>query len=306
VLSARLEAVSTHFSLFFGLFAAISGAQPAIVQEVNARLSLNDFAGAGKSIQNYRRARGVDSDVLEAMSWTARAELSRKNLNAAEQYAQETYQLSTTEMKKHPLNRDPNSPLALALGASIEVEANVMALRGDRTGAVTYLRGEIAKFRATSIQPRIQKNINLLSMEGKPALALQGVALPAGKTALLFFWAHWCPDCKAEAAILRKLRSEFAAQGLVLIAPIQRYGYVANGDDASPAVENRYIEEVRQKFYPGLIEGPLVVNEQNFRVYGVSTTPTLVLVDRKGIVRMYHPGALSYPDLRAQILAAIS
>lgn len=281
-------------------------AAAGIVDDVNSNLARNDFAGAVSSVQNYRRVRGVDPDVLEAMSWIARAELSRKNLDPAQKYAQETYQLATVELKKHPLNRDPNAALALALGASIEVEANVMAQRGERAGAVTYLRGELAKFKTASIEPRIQKNINLLSMEGKPAPALQGVALPSGKTTLLFFWAHWCPDCKAEAAILKQLKSEFAAKGFVLIAPTQRYGYAANGDDAPPAVEDRYIEDVRQRFYPGVIEGPLAVNEQNFRVYGVSTTPTLVLVDRKGIVRMYHPGAMPYPELRAQILAALS
>ena len=296
----------TSFSLPVLLLAGLALADPAIVQEVNARLSRTDFAGAANAIQSYRRAHGLDADVLEAMSWMARTELARKNLDQAEKYAQETYQLSVAESKKHPLNKDPNSPLALAAGASIEVEANVMALRGDRAGAVSYLRGELAKFQASSIQPRIQKNLNLLSLEGEPAPSLQGVMLPAGKAALLFFWAHWCPDCKAEAAILQQLKSEFAPKGFVLIGPTQRYGYAANGDDAPPAVEDRYIEEIRQRFYPGLIEGKLVINEQNFRVYGVSTTPTLVLVDRKGIVRMYHPGALPYAQLRAQILAALS
>jgi thiol-disulfide isomerase/thioredoxin len=297
--SARLVLA---FLIPVGFVAAASG----IVQDVELRLQRNDFTGAANSIQAYRRARGVDPDVLEAMSWMARAELSGKNLDQAAKYAQETYQLSIAEIKKHPLDHDPNAPLPLALGAAIEVEANLMALRGERAGAVTYLRGELAKFQASSIQPRIQKNINLLSLEGKPAPALQGVALPAGKTALLFFWAHWCPDCKAEAAILKQLKSEFAAKGFVLIAPTQRYGYVANGDDAPPALENRYIDEVRQRFYPGVVDGPLVINEQNFRLYGVSTTPTLVLVDRKGVVRMYHPGALPYAELRAQIVAALS
>lgn len=298
-MSARLLLT---FLIPVGLVAAASG----IVQDVEIRLQRNDFTSAANSIQAYRRARGVDQDVLEAMSWMARAELSRKNLDQAAKYAQETYQLSLAEIKKHPLDHDPNAPLPLALGAAIEVEANLMALRGERAGAVTYLRGELAKFQASSIQPRIQKNINLLSLEGKPAPALQGVTLPPGKTALLFFWAHWCPDCKAEAAILKQLKWEFASKGFVLIAPTQRYGYIANGDDAPPAVENRYIDEVRQRYYPGVVDGPLVINEQNFRLYGVSTTPTLVLVDRKGVVRMYHPGALPYQELRAQILAALS
>ncbi|MBV9397589.1 MAG: TlpA family protein disulfide reductase [Bryobacterales bacterium] len=293
--------------LAFVAAAALSAeAESAIMQDLAGHLNNNDFAGAANVVANYRRVRGVAPDLLEAMSWMGRAELARKNVPGAEKYAQETYRLSVAETKKHPLGKDPNAPLALALGAAIEVQAEAMALKGERTDAVTYLNGELSKFKATSIQPRIQKNINLLSLEGKPAPALQGAALPAGKTALLFFWAHWCPDCKAEAAILKQLRSEFAAKGLVLIAPTQRYGYVANGDDATPAIENRYIDEVRQRFYPGLIEGPLVINQQNFQIYGVSTTPTLVLVDKKGTVRMYHPGAMSYPELRARIVAALS
>jgi hypothetical protein len=39
----------------------------------------------------------------------------------------------------------------------------------------------------------------------------------------------------------------------------------------------------------------------NFVAYGSSTTPTLVLIDAAGIVRMYHPGALSESDLSARI-----
>lgn len=276
-----------------------------IAEDVRLQLERNDFAGAARSIQSYRQKQGVTPDVLEALSWMARAELSRGNLNQAEKFAQETYQLSSTEVKKHPLPRDPNAPLALALGASIEVEGNVMARRGERASAVAYLRAELMKYSATSIALRIQKNVNLLSLEGKPAPALQGVVLPAGKPALVFFWAHWCPDCKAEAAVLKQVKAEFGPKGLALIAPTQHYGYAANGDDAPPAVEARYIEQVRRQFYTGVIEGPLVVNEQNFRVWGASTTPTLALVDRKGVVRMYHPGAISYQELRARILETL-
>jgi thiol-disulfide isomerase/thioredoxin len=282
--------------------AMVCGAQ-AIVQDVRARLAQNDFTGAAGQIQNYRKSFGVTPDVLEAMSWMARAEMGRKNLDQAEKWSQDTYQLSAAEVKKHPLNRDPNAPLALALGASIEVEGAVMAARGERAGAVAYLQGEIKKYYGTSIHARIQKDVNQLSLEGKPAPALAGIAIPKGKPALLFFWAHWCPDCKAEAADLKKLKAEFVPKGLVFLAPTQKYGYVAGGQDAPPEAETRYIEQVRQTFYTGLIDAPVVVNEENFRVWGASTTPTLALVDRNGIVRLYHPGALPYAELRARIAA---
>ncbi len=39
----------------------------------------------------------------------------------------------------------------------------------------------------------------------------------------------------------------------------------------------------------------------NFERFGVSTTPTIVLIDRRGIVRLYHPGVIEEADLRAAI-----
>ncbi len=127
------------------------------------------------------------------------------------------------------------------------------------------------------------------------------MTLPKDKPVLLFFWAHWCGDCKSESPILARLKQEFGPRGLALIAPTQKYGYVAGGENATPEVELAYIEEVRKRFYPELNDVPAPVSEENFRNYGASTTPTLVLVDRAGIVRMYHPGNLTYAELRARV-----
>ena len=46
---------------------------------------------------------------------------------------------------------------------------------------------------------------------------------------------------------------------------------------------------------------PVPISKYNFDTYGASTTPTLVLLDREGKVAMYHPGALRYNELRAEI-----
>jgi thiol-disulfide isomerase/thioredoxin len=292
-------------AVFFSalLIASVTSAE-GIVEDVRSILARGDFAGAAASIQTYRRAHGTSPEALEAMSWVARTELAKGDKTAAEKWARDTYQLSVAETKRHPLSSDPNAPLALALGAAIEVEGNVKE-QTQHTAGVAYLRQQLQLFSRTSIGDRIQKNINLLSLVGNPAPALRGAVIPKDKVVLLFFWAHWCPDCKAEVDILRQLKSEFAGNGLVIVAPTQHYGYGAGGEDASPAVETRYIEQIRQRYYAGVVSAPLVVNEENFHIYGASTTPTLALVDRKGIVRMYHPGALSYADLRAAIRSAL-
>ena len=151
---------------------------------------------------------------------------------------------------------------------------------------------------------------------GRPAPALQvadylGPKPPAlaalkGSPVLLFFWAHWCVDCKAEAPIIAKLRQEFAPAGLVVIGPTQFYGYAAQGADATPAQERAYIEAVRERYYPFLLDMPVPLSKQNFKTYGASTTPTLVVLNRAGQVAMYHPGAMPYEELRAAIQKVVA
>jgi thiol-disulfide isomerase/thioredoxin len=118
---------------------------------------------------------------------------------------------------------------------------------------------------------------------------------------LLFFWAHWCGDCKAEVPELVRLLAQYKSKGLVLIGPTQHYGYVAGGDDASREQETRYIDAVRNQYYSALPGMSVPVSESNFQRFGASTTPTLVLIDRQGIVRLYHPGAMPYQQLASKL-----
>ncbi|HMB81558.1 MAG TPA: TlpA disulfide reductase family protein [Vicinamibacterales bacterium] len=123
---------------------------------------------------------------------------------------------------------------------------------------------------------------------------------------ILFFWAHWCPDCKAEGPILATLYAKYQPQGLAIVAPTQRFGYVAGGAPASPDEELRYMREVRDKYYPFLAGVPVPVSAANHERYGVSSTPTVVILDRAGIVRLYHPGQLTEAELEAQLRPLLS
>jgi thiol-disulfide isomerase/thioredoxin len=287
--------------LFFVVTIMASAA--TLIDGVRESIARNDLPRASEMIRSYRASKGVTPEAVEALSWMARAELAQKNLVQADKYAQETYKLSQDQLKTHPLLRDPN--LQIALGAAIEVEANVLVTRGQRADAVTYLNDQLKTYYATPIRPRIQKNLNVLSLEGKHAPALEHVAIPAGKPVMLFFWAHWCGDCKYEIPILARIKAEFVPKGLVFIAPTQKYGYVAAGEDAPPEVELPYIEKVRQQYYGAIIDTPAPVSEENFSRYGASTVPTFVLIDRSGIVKMYHPGGLTYEELRPRVEALV-
>lgn len=280
-----------------------------IITDVRQAIAVNQFERGDAAIKSYRTQHGVTPEMLEALSWMARGALGAGQLDKAEAYARETRGLLAQRSKTQSVDSDPR--LATALGAAIEVQGQVLSARGDRSGAVAFLRKELTAYAGTSIRTRIQKNINLLSLQGKPApllheeqyLGPKPSALTAlrGKPVLLFFWAHWCGDCKAEEPLLAEIRREYAAKGLAVIAPTQRYGYAARGEDATPEQELKYIDAVWRQFYPDLRDVPVPISEANFKAYGASTTPTLVFIDRNGVVRLYHPGAMSLEELRAAV-----
>ena len=302
---ARAAWLAITLVVVLGNIALAAGAD--IVADVRAASEARNFALAEREIQSYRSTVGVTPDMLEALSWLARGTLDDKQYDRADAYANETRQLSLDLLKRVGKG---DAPLVTALGAAIEVHAQVLAARGQRSETIAYLKTEMATWGGSPIAPRIQKNINLLTLEGKPAPALDvshwlgarplSLAALKGHPVLLFFWAHWCGDCKAEVPILARLMETYGPKGLVLAGPTQLYGYTAAGD-ATPETETRYIDQVRRQFYAALGSMSAPLSTENFQRYGCSTTPTLVLLDRAGIVRLYHPGALTYDALAGQV-----
>ena len=284
-----------------------------LVDDVRASLAQRDFASADREIHAYQATRGVTAELAQAESWVARGYLDTHEYAKAEASAAQTRKLCDSLLKKRKLDADGILPLAL--GAAIEVHAQALTAEGGRSEAIAFLHAQEIAFAHTSIIERIRKNINLLNMEGKPAPELaemqwlgpkpQSLASLRGHAVLIYFWAHWCSDCRGEAPILADLERLYGPKGLVLMGPTRLYGYIGGGQDAPPDLERRYIEAVRQQFYPMLAQVPVPFGEGNFQTYGASSTPTLVLVDKAGIVRMYHPGAMAEADLAAKIQSVL-
>ena len=303
-----------HLRRFAILVLLSSFASAGIIEDVRTALAQRNFAAADAQLQQYRAQHGIDPQYLEALSWTAREALAANQLEQANAAAIQTETLARQQLQKRSLDAEPHLPTAL--GAALEVQARVLAAHGQNRQAAALLQRALVSYRNTSISPRLHKNLNLLNLTAQPALPLSTdqylgmrpvpLSQLKGSPVLLFFWAHWCGDCKYEGPIIGRLSSEYAPKGLAILAPTQLYGYAARGEDAKPKDELAYIAQVWQHFYPGLQNVPVPISKTNFTNYGASTTPTLVLLDRKGRVALYHPGLLEYDDLRTAIEKTLS
>jgi thiol-disulfide isomerase/thioredoxin len=296
---------------------AVEYGQPAVPQVVlNVQLALQrgDLVSAEALVRQYRRQHGDTPEALQALSWVARGELAAGQYTKGFETAEEIRAKSQAALGTRALDAEPHLPLAL--GAAYEVEAESLFQRHQREQALLLLRKALKLWQGTSLVDRLQKNINLMTLQGRPMpllLAKEWIGVkPAplsqlrGKVVLLFFWAHWCPDCKADAPVMAKLAKELEPAGLIIIAPTRRYGYTASEEHAPPAVENAFIGRVFDHYYSNIPHMRIPLDSSNFQRFGVSTTPTIVLVDKRGIVRLYHPGVMTEDALRAAIVPLLA
>lgn len=311
----RLNAVRIPLLLVFLAWpSALLGQSSDLVRE------MSDLAWAGEVNEAMLLLESRRPDFaqptpewLAAMSWMARGASFAERWEVAERYATEAYQESVALLEDRPL--DAESFLPTALGASIEVLGQTYDAQGDNAAGVAFLTAARREYAGTSIETRIQKNVLLLSSEGAPMPVLAvddhlGPPPPSpealdGKVVLFYFWAHWCPDCKRQEPILRELYDEYHDQGLEIVGPTQLYGYTSRGQLATPEEELAYIGGAYQEQFPLPPWMSVPVSGENFLNFGVSTTPTLVLVDRDGIVQRYNPGDLPRDELEELIAPLI-
>ena len=298
---------TTFTAAVLSLFVAVPSiaqdtAKPAppktIVQLVRDALNAKDFERA-EVIATAEMANSKESPIsIEAFSWLARDLVSRKRYDEAMTYASRTYGIVEEQLKRRKLDDEPRLPIAL--GAAIEVQAQALAGQGRRSEAIMHLQREIEQYKGTSIIMRLNKNMNLIGLEGQPAFAVTSkewlgpkpltMAELKGKPVVIFAWAHWCGDCKTQGPLLEKVLNKYKDSGIVVIAPTQRFGYAEKRRSVGPEEELKYIEQVRDQFYPWMKTVSVPVSDEVYMRYGVSTTPTYVMIDRDGKVSTYLPG----------------
>ena len=124
-------------------------------------------------------------------------------------------------------------------------------------------------------------------MIGKPAPELTGATLDGrplalsslrGNVVLLDFWATWCVPCRAQMPEIARLYRETTGQRLIVLGV---------NDDESADAATKWLKEY-QYDWPSLHEGSQRFAREKFKVDGI---PTVVVIDRQGIIVDYQAGS---------------
>lgn len=266
---------------------------------VRGKLAAGDIPSAEAILEDQLRESGETAEYWKAASWVARGALYQKEFSTAKKWAE--IALHGAEKALAGQSFDKNPDLEIAIGASLEVLGQIEAAKGNRKGAIEFFRMHLGFYKGAAIEKRLQKNMNLVRLTGAPAPPIDG---QVPKSALIFLWAHYCGDCKAQAPVVIRAAEHFKSRGLQLIAPTQLYGSV-DGKDAAPAEERAFIENTWTETYRGSASIPHPVDESAMLAYGASTTPALVLTDANGIVRWFRAGRITERQLQEEISKAL-
>jgi peroxiredoxin len=108
------------------------------------------------------------------------------------------------------------------------------------------------------------------------------------KVVLMDFWATWCAPCKMAMPGLQELGDQFKSRGLEILS-------VDQGEDADQV--HQFMDRKTYTFHV-LLDTDRAVGA----TYGVKAIPTLVVVDKKGVVRWVSVGYSQKEDALRQLL----
>ncbi len=277
--------------------AAPTPAGARLVPSVRYKLSAGDLHSAESMAEVWRETQGDDGNYLLALSWVARGAILMNEFDRAEILTTEVRKRCEARMARGVRPADDDT-LEVALGAAIEVEAQIRAKDKGKDDAMRFLRGELARHDApVALRSRIGKRMNLIDLVGKPAPEMVveehvGATPPTlaalrGKPVIVYVWDKGCGDCRAQAATLSHVAAKYADRGLV-VYPLTRY----YAKTELPR-ENARLDSTWTTDYAKIGPTPLAISTASMERYGGSSTPTFVFVDRKGIVRSYLPYRLT-------------
>jgi cytochrome c biogenesis protein CcmG, thiol:disulfide interchange protein DsbE len=112
-----------------------------------------------------------------------------------------------------------------------------------------------------------------------------------GRSVVLDFWASWCAPCRAQTPVLERVAASVGSDKLVVLG-------VGTSDDRTS------ITRFMQRSAP---EYASVFDDQDVAssLYHVAGLPTLVIIDKQGMVRAVASGLVSERELKQLVADAL-
>lgn len=169
----------------------------------------------------------------------------------------------------------------------------------------------------TEVIGKLKRREKQYKLLGEPAPELVAIDkwIPAGensilgskgKVILLDFWATWCAPCYEAFPHLAEWSRDLGDKGLVIIGVTRYYGRTAAFADNEKAEFDMLVDfRAKHKLPYSFAVGK---DQSTHLLYGASSLPTAVLIDRKGIVRYIEPGTSSsrITDMREMVLKLLA
>jgi thiol-disulfide isomerase/thioredoxin len=289
--------------------AAATAAPPSDidVRMIRYKISAGDLPSAESILEYHKAEKGEDADYLLGLAWVARGAALTGDWKAASRWADTARDTARSKLKT-PADYESNHEAVYLLGTAIEVRAQSLVASGKKAEAIRFLdessRALDAAGAPYNIRARTWKRRNLIELEGNPAPAIRaedhvGAKPPAleslrGKPVVLFFWWESCGDCRMQAKVFRRTVEKYLPKGVAFVAPTRFYS-------SDRAEERQRIEKAWKETYafPDSVSAP--ISDEAMLRYGVSSTPTFVFLDRRGIVVRYLPTRMTEERLSSTI-----
>ncbi len=160
--------------------------------------------------------------------------------------------------------------LALLICAMLGLAAGTALPRDEESKLV----GKVAPdFTAKDLKG---KDVKLSSFKGSPVV--------------LDFWATWCPPCLVELPRLKKIYEKLKTQGLKVVAV---------SVDQSPAAVTEFLKKNPLPFT--VLHLPRASVRKVVDGYGIEGIPTVLYLDKKGIVKAHTVGLHEKADILKEI-----
>jgi thiol-disulfide isomerase/thioredoxin len=245
------------------------------VSGIRNKISAGDLLSAESILEFHQQKNGDGGAYVNGLGWLARGALLLGETEKAERYAADVRAICTKRLAEGAdLTKDHD--LEIALGAAIEVQAQLIARKRGAEPARKQVLAELDRLPGpVALRSRLSKRINLMSLTGTPAPELtiedfigdQPPLLAAlrGKPVMLFLWAEWCGDCKAQAPALARVKNRYADQNLQIVTVTRYYD-----DEPKRPTEKARVDSVWKAVYSDVGNVPMVLSTSSMERYGGS------------------------------------